>query len=246
MFFFWGLNIYAAKAHFSREEVGIIKIFFNACHSLWQRENAGNVSFFEALYGGQFTSSVDDTRLSFFMDRTSELFILSNKGWPREREQENIIECSVHLLYFYLQPGRARRQNHNYILCDDGLNLKEASKTCPFQFEPKCNVEYLSCAWIVNCPGLMGMTFKTKVSAKSYILNNQVYLRRYNNGRWRKVICEPTHLEYSIVCCGYYCKAPKIQSYTSGGGSFDTFNHTLYWVRCESILNRFLPFLYFS
>ena len=29
-----GLKTYAAKALFSREEVGIIKIFFNACHSL--------------------------------------------------------------------------------------------------------------------------------------------------------------------------------------------------------------------
>ena len=94
------------------------------------------------------------------------------------------------------------------------MNLDEVTKTCPMRFEVKCNVEYLSCAWIVNCPGLMGMTFKTKVSANSYIRNNQVYLWRYKNGRRRKVFCETTHLEYSIVCCGYYCKAPMIPSYT--------------------------------
>ena len=36
--------------------------------------------FFKVLNGGQFILSVDNTRLSFFMDPTSELFILSNKG----------------------------------------------------------------------------------------------------------------------------------------------------------------------
>ena len=162
--------------------------------------------FFKVLNGGQFTLSVDNTRLSFFMDPTSELFILSNKGWPREREQENIIDCSINLLYFYLQPGRARRQSYVYELCDDGLDLQQAAATCPFQFIPKCKVEYLSCAWLVNCQGLMGMAFRKRVSADNYIATSRANVRtNIHIGGSRKVTCLPTHLQYSIVCCGYYC-----------------------------------------
>ena len=158
--------------------------------------------FFKVLNDGRFTLSVDNTRLSFFMDPTSELFILSNKGWPREREQENIIDCSVNLLYFYSQPGRARRQSYNYELCDDGLDLQQAATTCPLQFIPKCKVEYLSCAWLVNCPGLMGYTFRERVSADRFI-----HFSLTSEDGKKKVECLPTHLEYSLVCCGYYCNA---------------------------------------
>ena len=164
--------------------------------------------FFKVHNDGQFTLSVDNARLSFFMDPTSELFILSSKGWPREREQENIIDCSVNLLYFYLQPGRARRQSYNYELCDDGLDLQQAAATCPFQFIPKCKVEYLSCAWLVNCPGLMGNTFRKRISADRFIQNNQRFSLKSEDGK--KVECLPTHLEYSLVCCGYYCNALKL------------------------------------
>lgn len=162
--------------------------------------------FFKVLNGSQFILSVDNTRLSFFMDPTSELFILSNKGWPREREQENIIDCSINLLYFYLQPGRARRQSYVYELCDDGLDLQQAAATCPFQFIPKCKVEYLSCAWLVNCQGLMGMAFKKRGSADNYIAASRARVRtNIHIGGSRKVTCLPTHLQYSTVCCGYYC-----------------------------------------
>ena len=149
--------------------------------------------------------SVDNTKLSFFMDRTSELLILSNKGLPREREKENIIDCSVNLLYFYSQPGRARRENNEYILCDDGMNPEQAADTCPMNFIPKCKVRYLSCAWIVDCPGLKGMVFKKRLSAYRYIDNRrQQLIRKTDDGK--KVSCLPTHLQYSLICCGYYCK----------------------------------------
>ena len=149
--------------------------------------------------------SVDNTKLSFFMDHTSELLILSNKGLPREREKENIIDCSVNLLYFYSQPGRARRENNGYILCDDGMNPTEAANTCPMNFIPKCKVRYLSCAWIVDCPGLRGMVFKKRLSADRYLANGLQKLN-YKTSDGEEVSCLPTHLQYSLICCGYYCK----------------------------------------
>lgn len=101
---------------------------------------------------------------------------------------------------------RARRQSYVYELCDDGLDLQQAATTCPFQFIPKCKVEYLSCAWLVNCQGLMGMAFRKRVSADNYIAASRAGLRtNIHNGGSRKVTCLPTHLQYSIVCCGYYC-----------------------------------------
>ena len=146
------------------------------------------------------------------MDPTSELFILSNKHWPREREEENIIDGSVNLLYFCSQQGRARRQNYDFQKCDDGLSLQQAAVTCPGKFMPKCEVEYLSCAWLVSCPGLMGMTFKERDSAHRYIAANLQINRNYqqldkDKGNKRKVKCFPTHLEFSVVCCSYYCNA---------------------------------------
>ena len=98
------------------------------------------------------------------------------------------------------------------------MNLDEAARTCPMEFKPKCNVELSSCAWIVDCPGLSGMVFKTFEEAKNYENANGINL---TNGRRRKKrrstpVCNLTHLQYSIVCCGYYCPAPKIPSYTSG------------------------------
>lgn len=95
---------------------------------------------------------------------------------------------------------RARRQSYNYELCDDGLDLQQAADTCPLQFRPKCKVEYLSCAWLVNCPGLMGYTFRERVSADRFIH----FSLKSEDGK-KKVECLPTHLEYSLVCCGYYC-----------------------------------------
>ena len=46
------------------------------------------------------------------------------------------------------------------------MNLDEAFKTCPMEFKPMCNVVHSSCAWIVDCPGLSGMVFKTIEEAK--------------------------------------------------------------------------------
>ena len=130
------------------------------------------------------------------------------KGWPREREQENIVDGSVNLLYFCSQQGRARRQNYQFQQCDDGLNLQQAVVTCPGKFMPKCEVKYLSCAWLVSCPGLMGMAFKEHDSAVRYIAINYNYQQlNGDKGSKTEVKCFPTHLEYSVVCCSYYCNA---------------------------------------
>ena len=101
------------------------------------------------------------------------------------------------------------------------MNLDEAFKTCPMEFKPKCNVVHSSCAWIADCPGLSGMVFKTIEEAKNYENANGIHPQPNTNGRRRRKrrstpVCILTHLEYSIVCCGYYCPAPKIPSYTSG------------------------------
>ena len=74
------MKIYAAKAHLSRKEVGIIKIIFLCMPFALTKDKRSKRQFFKVLNGGQFILSVDNTRLSFFMDPTSELFILSNKG----------------------------------------------------------------------------------------------------------------------------------------------------------------------
>lgn len=100
---------------------------------------------------------------------------------------------------------RARRENNEYILCDDGMNPEQAADTCPMNFIPKCKVRYLSCAWIVDCPGLRGMVFKKRLSADRYLANGLQKLN-YKTSDGEEVSCLPTHLQYSLICCGYYCK----------------------------------------